>query len=178
MTLCAHDSHERAPARVVRAMLYTTMNSPVGELLLVGDETAIRGLHFPGDRFALAQRYRSAREPFATAREQLDQYFAGERTRFDLPIELEGPAFHRRVWEALLTIPYGETRSYGQIAAQIGDRSAARAVGYANGRNPIAIVVPCHRVIGADGSLTGYGGGLECKRTLLDLEAGVLSLTA
>ena len=140
--------------------------------LLVGDETAIRGLHFRGDRFALERRYRSAREPFATAREQLDQYFAGERTRFDLPLELEGPAFHRRVWEALLTIPYGETRSYGQIAAQIGDPSAARAVGYADGRNPIAIVVPCHRVIGSDGSLTGYGGGLECKRALLDLEVG------
>jgi methylated-DNA-[protein]-cysteine S-methyltransferase len=159
-------------------MLYTTFNSPVGELLLVGDETALRGLHFPGDRFALAHHYRSAREPFATACEQLDQYFAGERTRFDVPLELEGPAFHRRVWETLLTIPYGETRSYGQIAAQVGDAGAARAVGYANGRNPIAIVVPCHRVIGADGSLTGYGGGLERKRTLLDLEAGVLSLTA
>jgi methylated-DNA-[protein]-cysteine S-methyltransferase len=159
-------------------MLYTTMNTPVGELLLVGDETALRGLHFSGDRFALDERYRSAREPFAAACEQLEQYFAGERTRFDVPLDLQGPAFHRRVWQALLTIPYGETRSYGQIAAQVGDAGAARAVGYANGRNPIAIVVPCHRVIGSDGSLTGYGGGLEHKRTLLDLEAGVLSLTA
>jgi methylated-DNA-[protein]-cysteine S-methyltransferase len=159
-------------------MLYTTMNSPVGELLLVGDETAIRGLHFPGDRFAPAQRYRSAREPFATARDQLDQYFAGERRDFELTLALHGPAFHKRVWEALLTIPYGETRSYGQIAAQVGDPGAARAVGYANGRNPIAIVVPCHRVIGADGGLTGYGGGLARKRRLLDLESGTLALTA
>jgi methylated-DNA-[protein]-cysteine S-methyltransferase len=159
-------------------MLYTTMNSPVGELLLVGDETALRGVHFAGDRFALARSYRSARQPFALAREQLEEYFAGARTRFDVPLVLEGPAFHRRVWDALLTIPYGETRSYGQIAAQVGDPGAARAVGFANGRNPIAIVVPCHRVIGANGNLTGYGGGLPRKRSLLDLEAGVLSLTA
>jgi methylated-DNA-[protein]-cysteine S-methyltransferase len=159
-------------------MLYTTVNSPVGELLLVGDETALRGLHFPNHRHPLLPGYRSAREQFAAAREQLEQYFAGERREFDLPLELDGPAFHRRVWEALLTIPYGETRSYGEIAAQVGDPGSARAVGFANGRNPIAIVVPCHRVIGADGSLTGYGGGLPRKRQLLDLEAGRLALTA
>jgi methylated-DNA-[protein]-cysteine S-methyltransferase len=158
-------------------MLTTTMNSPVGELVLVGDETALRGLHF-AHRSPRLTELRSARAPFAAAREQLEQYFAGERRAFDLPLELEGPAFHRRVWEALLTIPYGETRSYGHIAAQVGDPGAARAVGFANGRNPIAIVVPCHRVIGADGSLTGYGGGLPRKRTLLDLEAGRLALTA
>ena len=110
--------------------------------------------------------------------EQLEQYFAGERREFDLNLELAGPAFHQHVWEALTTIPYGETRSYGEIAAQVGDPGAARAVGFANGRNPIAIVVPCHRVIGADGSLTGYGGGLPRKRHLLDLEAGRLALTA
>jgi methylated-DNA-[protein]-cysteine S-methyltransferase len=159
-------------------MLYTTMNSPVGELLLVGDETALRGVHFPNHRSPLTRDHRSAREPFGTAREQLEQYFAGDRRDFELTLELDGPAFHKRVWEALLTIPYGETRSYGQIAAQVGDPGAARAVGFANGRNPIAIVVPCHRVIGADGSLTGYGGGLPRKRQLLDLEAGRLALTA
>jgi methylated-DNA-[protein]-cysteine S-methyltransferase len=159
-------------------MLYTTMNSPVGELLLVGDETALRGLHFPNHRYPLRRDYRSACEPFTGVREQLEQYFAGERREFDLPLELDGPAFHRRVWEALLTIPYGETRSYREIAAQVGDPGSARAVGFANGRNPIAIVVPCHRVIGADGSLTGYGGGLPRKRQLLDLEAGRLALTA
>jgi methylated-DNA-[protein]-cysteine S-methyltransferase len=157
-------------------MLSTTMNTPVGELLLVGDETALHGLHFPGGRSAAG--HRPAHAPFGAAVEQLDQYFAGERRAFDLPLALHGPAFHRRVWEALLTIPYGETRSYGEIAAQVGDPGAARAVGFANGRNPIAIVVPCHRVIGADGSLTGYGGGLPRKRTLLDLEAGRLALTA
>jgi methylated-DNA-[protein]-cysteine S-methyltransferase len=158
-------------------MLYTTINSPVGELLLVGDETALHGLHFPG-RHPLAAEYRPAREPFAAAREQLEQYFDGERRAFDLPLALHGPAFHRRVWDALLDIPYGATRSYGAIAAQLGEPDAARAVGFANGRNPVAIVVPCHRVIGADGSLTGYGGGLPRKRTLLDLEAGRLALTA
>ena len=149
-------------------MLSTTMNSPVGELVLVGDETALRGLHFPNHR-ALPADLREARAPFADAL---------ERRVFDLNLELEGPAFHQRVWDALTTIPYGETRSYGEIAAQVGDPGAARAVGFANGRNPIAIVVPCHRVIGADGSLTGYGGGLPRKRHLLDLEAGRLALTA
>jgi methylated-DNA-[protein]-cysteine S-methyltransferase len=158
-------------------MLYTTHTSPVGELLLVGDETALRGLHFPHHHAtALAPEYRSATEPFAETVEQLDQYFAGERTTFDLPLDLAGPAFHKRVWEALLTIPYGQTASYGAIAKHVGDSGAARAVGFANGRNPIAIIVPCHRVIGADGSLTGYGGGLDRKRHLLDLESGVLSL--
>jgi methylated-DNA-[protein]-cysteine S-methyltransferase len=159
-------------------MLYTIMTSPVGELLLVGDETALRGLHFRDGAYPLAGEYRSAREPFACARNQLEQYFAGERRDFELTLALHGPAFHKRVWEALLTIPYGATRSYGQIAAQVGDPGAARAVGYANGRNPIAIVVPCHRVIGADGRLTGYGGGLARKRRLLDLESGRLALTA
>ena len=158
-------------------MLSTTMNSPVGELVLVGDETALRGLHFPNHR-ALPADLREARAPFADALEQLEQYFAGERRDFDLNLELAGPAFHQRVWEALTTIPYGETRSYGEIAAQVGDPGAARAVGFANGRNPIAIVVPCHRVIGTNGSLTGYGGGLPRKRHLLDLEAGRLALTA
>ena len=158
-------------------MLSTTMNSPVGELVLVGDETALRGLHFPNHR-PLPADLREARAPFADALEQLEQYFAGERREFDLNLELAGPAFHQRVWEALTTIPYGETRSYGQLALALGDRNLAQAVGTANGRNPIAIVVPCHRVIGADGSLTGYGGGLPRKRHLLDLEAGRLALTA
>src|SRR5262249_20208047 len=169
-------SRNRPARRCPLVMLSTTMNSPVGELVLVGDETALRGLYFPNHR--LPADLRSARAPFPDAIEQLEQYFAGERGDFDLPPALEGPAFHKRVWEALLAIPYGETRSYGEIAAQVGDPGAARAVGFANGRNPVAIVVPCHRVIGADGSLTGYGGGLPRKRTLLDLEAGRLALTA
>jgi methylated-DNA-[protein]-cysteine S-methyltransferase len=157
-------------------MLYTTTDSPIGDLLLVGDERALRGLHMtphPAPR----PDWRSASEPFAAAREQLAEYFAGERREFALPIELDGTPFQQRVWEALRTIPYGETRSYGQIAHQIGRPDRARAVGTANGSNPVSIVVPCHRVIGADGSLTGYGGGLDRKRYLLDLESGVLSLT-
>jgi methylated-DNA-[protein]-cysteine S-methyltransferase len=102
--------------------------------------------------------------------DQLEAYFAGKRTDFDLELGLAGSEFQRRVWQALLTIPYGETRSYGQVAEQIGASGAARAVGLANGRNPIAIIVPCHRVIGASGGLTGYGGGLDRKRSLLELE--------
>ncbi len=108
---------------------------------------------------------------------QLEAYFAGERSDFDLDLNLAGSEFQRRVWRALLTIPYGETRSYGQIAEQICASGAARAVGLANGRNPIAIVVPCHRDIGASGSLTGYGGGLNRKRWLLDVERSRMSAT-
>jgi methylated-DNA-[protein]-cysteine S-methyltransferase len=108
---------------------------------------------------------------FDDAVEQLDAYFAGELTEFDLELDLDGTAFNRQVWTALRDIPYGETRSYGDIARVIGSPGASRAVGAANGRNPIAIVIPCHRVIGASGALTGYGGGLDRKRQLLELEA-------
>jgi methylated-DNA-[protein]-cysteine S-methyltransferase len=114
---------------------------------------------------------------FAVLRDQLTEYFAGERRAFDLPLALRGTEWELRVWRALLEIPYGETRSYGEIARGVCTVRAARAVGLANARNPIAVVVPCHRVIGADGSLTGYGGGLERKRFLLDLEAGRAPLT-
>ena len=107
---------------------------------------------------------------------QIGEYFAGRRTRFDLPLEMRGPEFHRRVWAALLEIPYGKTVSYGELGAKLGDPGSARAVGVANGANPIAIIVPCHRVIGSDGSLVGYGGGLHRKQMLLDLEGGRISL--
>jgi methylated-DNA-[protein]-cysteine S-methyltransferase len=110
--------------------------------------------------------------------DQLEAYFVGDRSDFDLVLNPAGSEFHRRVWRALLTIPYGETRSYGQIAEQIGASGAARAVGLANGRNPIAIIVPCHRVVGASGSLTGYGGGLDRKRWLLDMERSRMSATS
>jgi len=109
-------------------------------------------------------------QPFAAAASQLKSYFAGQLTEFDLPLAPAGTEFQRRVWAGLRTIPYGETVSYGELARQLGSPSASRAVGLANGRNPIAIVVPCHRVIGSDGSLTGYGGGLDRKRFLLALE--------
>jgi methylated-DNA-[protein]-cysteine S-methyltransferase len=153
--------------------LYTQMASPIGELLLFGDERALRGLYMEG---RARDGWRRADEPFHTARAQLEQYFAGERSEFDIPLDLRGSGFQRSVWDALLTIPYGETRSYGEIARQIGRPDRARAVGAANGRNPVSIVVPCHRVIGADGSLVGYGGGLERKRWLLEHEAGVAQL--
>jgi len=107
---------------------------------------------------------------------QISEYFAARRTRFDVPLDLRGPEFHRRVWAALLEIPYGMTMSYGQLAAKLGAPETARAVGTANGANPIAIIVPCHRAIGADGSLVGYGGGLRRKQLLLDLEAGRVTL--
>jgi methylated-DNA-[protein]-cysteine S-methyltransferase len=161
--------------------LYTTIDSPIGELLLGADGTALQRLHMleaPRPFRIPAGWERAARTdaPFADATHQLDEYFAGDRRTFDVPLELVGNPFERRVWDELREIPYGETVSYGYIARRIGAPSAPRAVGLANGRNPVALIVPCHRVIGADGSLTGYGGGLERKRFLLELEAGTLSL--
>ena len=158
--------------------LYIQIPSPIGPLLLDGTEHSLQGLHM--SPAAPLPGWREAREPFTQAIEQLDQYFAGERTEFDLELDMRGTQFQNDVWNALLTIPYGETRSYGEIARQIGRPDRARAVGAANGSNPVSIIVPCHRVIGSDGSLTGYGGGLPRKRFLLDLEAGVgsLNLTA
>jgi methylated-DNA-[protein]-cysteine S-methyltransferase len=158
--------------------LYTTIDSPLGELLLRGDGRALHGLHMLGGRRppAVAAAWRRAEEPFADVTEQLAEYFDGRRTSFELTLAMRGNPFERRVWSALRGIPYGETTSYGRVAASIGAPDAARAVGLANGRNPIAVIVPCHRVIGADGRLTGYGGGLRRKRLLLDLEAGVLTL--
>ena len=154
--------------------LYTTFESPIGELLAVGDGVALTELHMQGGRTRakIDPSWRRDDAAFASVREQLDDYFAGTRRSFDLPLSMAGGEFERRVWDELLAIPYGE------IAVRVGNPGAARAVGLANGRNPIAVIVPCHRVIGADGSLTGYGGGLERKRRLLDLEAGVLPLEA
>jgi methylated-DNA-[protein]-cysteine S-methyltransferase len=178
-------------------ILQTTIDSPLGELLLVGDGRALHRLHMQDGRSRLSidPRWERHDDAFANVVQQLAEYFDGRRRVFDLELEFGGASdagaadtagghgagasanpFELRVWRALLEIPYGETVSYGQIAATIGAPTAARAVGLANGRNPIAVIVPCHRVIGADGTLTGYGGGLERKRLLLDLEAGVLPL--
>jgi methylated-DNA-[protein]-cysteine S-methyltransferase len=159
-------------------LLYTTLDSPIGPLLLLGDGEALRGLYMQAGRkpVRVSDAWRTADEPFAGARTQLEQYFAGERVAFDLELAAEGSEFERRVWSALEEIPYGETQSYGQVAERVGAPGAARAVGLANGRNPISIVVPCHRVIGANGTLTGYGGGLERKKFLLELEQGTLRL--
>ena len=150
------------------------MDSPIGELLLVGDGATLSGLYMQDGRKPkrIASGWSEAAAPFADVRAQLEEYFAGERTTFDIPLAPEGAPFEREVWRALEEIPYGETVSYGEIARRVGQPTAARAVGTANGRNPIAVIVPCHRVIGADGSLTGYGGGLERKRLLLELERG------
>ena len=153
-------------------------DSPVGPLTLVSDGGFLVGLHFEGWNPPVGALHRSDTVLAATAR-QLDAYFDGRLKSFDLPLAPEGTPFQQHVWSALRGIPFGETRSYGQLAKAIGKPSAMRAVGAANGRNPIAIVVPCHRVIGADGSLTGFGGGIERKKFLLSLEQGQeLPLTA
>jgi methylated-DNA-[protein]-cysteine S-methyltransferase len=154
---------------------YTSIDSPIGELLLLGDGHTLRGLYMQAGRkpTKVAPRWEHSEAPFAEVQAQLREYFAGERTAFDdLPLALDGAQFERRVWRALQDIPYGETVSYGEIAKRVGQPDAARAVGLANGRNPIAVIVPCHRVIGANGALVGYGGGLERKRLLLELEQG------
>ncbi len=155
---------------------WTSVDSPLGQLLLMADDEGLTGLHMDsaahGPAGPKAEWVEDA-APFVEACRQLDEYFAGDRTEFDLPLHPSGTPFQLEVWEALTAIPYGEVRSYSQIAGQIGRPGAFRAVGLANGRNPIAVIVPCHRVIGASGSLTGYGGGLGRKRLLLDLEAGV-----
>jgi methylated-DNA-[protein]-cysteine S-methyltransferase len=150
--------------------------SPVGPLTLVAEDAGLVGLymhdqrHRPDLDLAGAGGSEGAAAVLAAAAAQLEAYFAGELTTFDLPLAPHGTAFQQRVWSALRDIPYGETESYGALAQRIGSPGASRAVGLANGRNPIGIVVPCHRVVGADGSLTGYGGGLPRKRFLLDLE--------
>jgi methylated-DNA-[protein]-cysteine S-methyltransferase len=153
--------------------LYSRVESPIGELLLVGDGHALHGLHMQAGRTAISvdPHWRRADAPFAEVRAQLSEYFAGGRRDFDVPLATAGTPFQRRVWDALQEIPYGETATYGALAQRLARPSASRAVGFANGRNPIAVIVPCHRVIGSDGSLTGYGGGLERKSFLLGLEA-------
>jgi methylated-DNA-[protein]-cysteine S-methyltransferase len=150
----------------------TTMESPVGTLTLTAVDGRLTGLHMDGQRHAPASSPEWERDDdgLVDVVEQLDGYFAGSRSTFDVPLALEGTEFQRRVWSGLLEIPYGETMSYGELAARVGNPGASRAVGLANGRNPVAIIVPCHRVIGADGTLTGYGGGLDRKVWLLDHE--------
>ncbi len=154
---------------------WDTYESPIGRLTLVEREGRLRAVRFPGagDRFAAADR---RPERLAEAVRQLEQYFGSERQSFDLPLELLGSPFELRVWAELQTIPFGSTVGYGELARRIGRPGQAREVGTAVGRTPVPIVVPCHRVIGADGSLTGYGGGLPRKQALLDLERGVLPL--
>jgi methylated-DNA-[protein]-cysteine S-methyltransferase len=150
-------------------------DSPLGQILLVANDVALTGLHFAGEKYypALADDWqRQTRAKFIVrARQQLDEYFAGKRKAFDLAVDPAGTPFQRGVWRALREIPYGTTTHYGALAKCIGQPSASRAVGAANGRNPISIVIPCHRVIGVSGDLTGYAGGMERKAALLKLEA-------
>jgi len=154
-------------------MYYCYLTTPIGDLLLAGDDDALSLVGFPKGkmRHDPDPDWIYNEKPFATARQQLQEYFAGERKEFDLALNLTGTKFQVQVLEELRRIPYGETTSYGAVAERIGRPKAVRAVGAANGRNPIPIIVPCHRVIGSSGNLTGFGGGLDTKAELLRLEA-------
>jgi len=167
MTKSQSPTHKRQVAK--------QMQSPVGTLTLVATDDGLAAILWENDRPGRVRLNIAAEESghpvLADAERQLAEYFAGRRTKFALPLDWSGTAFQRQVWNALLTIPFGETRSYAQIAAQIGRPGAARAVGAANGRNPVSIVAPCHRVIGSTGALTGFAGGLDVKARLLALES-------
>ncbi|MFI8100331.1 methylated-DNA--[protein]-cysteine S-methyltransferase [Streptomyces sp. NPDC086023] len=157
--------------------MHTVIDSPYGPLTLVATEGTLSGLYMTGQRHrppeeSFGERAGAEEEPFPEAVRQLAAYFAGELTAFDLPLRMEGTEFQRSVWDQLKQIPYGETWSYGELAARLGKPNASRAVGLANGKNPIGIIVPCHRVIGASGGMTGYGGGIDRKQRLLAFESG------
>lgn len=154
---------------------FKLMKSPVGELKLVASDAGLMAVLWENDdpgRVKLPELVEDNRHPILNlAEEQLVEYFKGKRKTFSIPLEMHGTEFQKKVWSALLTIPFGETRSYGELAKQIRKPSASRAVGAANGRNPVSILVPCHRVIGASGKLTGFAGGLKNKSILLSLES-------
>jgi len=162
--------------------VYKVIDSPIGKLKLVADGLKLSAILWEDDRpnrVPLGAMHEEENSPILVETErQLNEYFAGKRNRFELELDFVGTEFQRKVWEALLTIPYGETRSYGEIARQIGNAKGVRAVRGANGRNPISIIAPCHRVIGASGDLTGFAGGLRAKKMLLTLELGNMSHTA
>lgn len=159
-------------------MIYFTFyQSPIQSLRLVSDGRSLIGLYMMSEKHHLIPQSDwledESVEPFPETKQQLTAYFAGRLTNFDLPLQMQGTIFQQRVWEALKTIPYGKTISYGELAKQIGEPNASRAVGLANGRNPVSIIVPCHRVIGANGKLTGYGGGIKRKEWLLNHERDI-----
>lgn len=153
---------------------HTVIDSPYGLLTLVATDGALSGLYMTDQRHRPAEDTFGDRDPapFDAAISQLDAYFAGDLKEFDVPLRLDGTPFQRSVWQQLLEIPYGQTRTYGELAAVLGKPAASRAVGLANGKNPVSVIVPCHRVIGANGGLTGYGGGLDRKQRLLAFESG------
>jgi methylated-DNA-[protein]-cysteine S-methyltransferase len=159
-------------------LVFKWIGSPVGALKLVGHDAGLAAILWEHDSPNRVRLGALTEDPdsslLAAAERQLTEYFQGERKNFDVPLDFAGTPFQVRVWQALLTIPYGEIRSYSDIARQIGDPAAMRAVGAANGRNPISIMAPCHRVVGASGALVGFAGGLVAKRTLLDLEAAFM----
>ena len=154
------------------AIVFTRIESPIGRLTLAADDSGLREIQFTNGRDSLRRQseWREASAAMKEAIRQLRAYFAGELEAFDLPLAPKGTPFQQKVWSELCKIPYGETISYGELARRIGNPNASRAVGLANGSNPIPIIIPCHRVIGANGKLTGYGGGLEIKEKLLALE--------
>lgn len=151
---------------------YCYYQSPIGQLMLIGSNGMLEALLFPNEqqKGLIDTSFHYDEKPFRSVIEQLTEYFTGKRQHFSLELAPNGTTFQQRVWQELRNIPYGQTTSYGEIAARLGNPKACRAVGMANGKNPIPIIVPCHRVIGKDGSLTGFGGGLEIKQHLLDLE--------
>ncbi|MFH7804504.1 MULTISPECIES: methylated-DNA--[protein]-cysteine S-methyltransferase [unclassified Acinetobacter] len=155
-------------------LAFMEMTSPVGTLKLVANDTALVAVLWENEnpkRVRLAELIEQVHHPILLeTQKQLTEYFAGKRQQFDLPLDFEGTEFQKKVWQALLTIPFGETRSYRDIAEQIGNVKAVRAVGAANGKNPISIIAPCHRVVGANGKLVGFAGGLENKEILLKIE--------
>lgn len=155
-------------------LVYMYMDSPVGALKLVAHDHALVAVMWDNEdhkRVRLAELIEDHQHPMLLrVKKQLEQYFAGQRQQFDLPLDFKGTDFQQQVWQTLLTIPYGETRSYKEIAVQIGNKKAVRAVGAANGKNPISIIAPCHRVIGSSGALVGFAGGLDKKQILLSLE--------
>ena len=155
-------------------LVYMYMDSPVGALKLVAHDHALVAVMWDNEdhkRVRLAELIQDHQHPMLIrVKKQLEQYFAGQRQQFDLPLDFQGTDFQQQVWQTLLTIPYGETRSYKEIAVQIGNEKAVRAVGAANGKNPISIIAPCHRVIGSSGALVGFAGGLDKKQILLSLE--------
>jgi methylated-DNA-[protein]-cysteine S-methyltransferase len=161
---------------------YDFYESPQGQMLLVAGDNGLSGVYFDGQKYLpLVETVwrRDARHPTLTqAKRELAEYFGGERERFDIPLAPEGTGFQKAVWNAISTVGFGETISYGELARRAGSPGNARAAGAATGRNPIGIIVPCHRIVGSDGSLTGYAGGLERKRALLELESGVPELLA
>lgn len=181
MTPTPHHTASSISGASLRRRIYP---SPLGDLTLIADERGLRELTWPEtpggaapvDGAPIGDETPATSMIFDIATAQLDEYFSGARTRFDVPLDPVGTDFQLRAWDALRAIPYGETRTYGEQARRMGAPKAVRAVGAANGRNPISIIVPCHRVVGADGSLTGFGGGLAAKRYLLELEAKAQTL--